>query len=426
MLGKVVGGVLLVALGVLFSGCYDGDGEDDGYGDCCTYYEPYPIPDIPCPNGGDGECRAGSAYRCQGAYLAHDPYGCSSGTECRLVPVEGGHLQPVCSLSAEPCQSVTGTGSECQGNVRVTCEFGYPAIMKACEAPTDRCVVTDATAQDGAICAYDLPCPTALVSACDGNRAYGCDGKGIARSLRDCSALSHHCRETNGHGLCVLSEEGPRPAVFRPLEGGEYQMALTGTPRVIAQVDDFELLETEVTVAQYVACQAAGRCTPPDDACRDELRDLEPWLNGDLPATCVTFEQSAAFCEFMGARLPTDIEWEYALRNGGKDVTFPWGEATPSCEHAVLTQEGGFLWGCMRGEAWPGCSRSGDVTEHGVCDLVGNVEEWVIPVASTIAPEGLRGGTYMDFRPEVSITLGGFDGARLERGFRCARSTASP
>jgi hypothetical protein len=53
------------------------------------------------------------------------------------------------------------------------------------------------------------------------------------------------------------------------------------------------------------------------------------------------------------------------------EASFPWGDDAPSCDHTIIDD------GCGRDEPWPACSREDDVTTQGICDLVGNVLEWV-------------------------------------------------
>lgn len=419
-----MGVVVFMAWGHAASGCtVPGDDSDDCYiqGDCPHDYAndtPYVTPKVPCPNGGDGVCTDdGDARRCEGQYLADSPSGCPAEAPCRLVPTDEGHVQAVCSITEEPCRSVIGDGAECQGNSAVVCLDGYPVGKRDCDA-NERCIVIDSGSTDGARCVLDAECPPEGSTACYDGLVFVCDS-GLSRIVRSCALDSLHCAVENGEGLCALSEQGPRPpGAFRFVPGGELLMARTGNPRVAARVADFEMLEAEVTVGQYAACQEAGRCTPQDEPCRHNVDGGWSSVHADLPARCVSFEQAAAYCAFVDAELPTEIEWEYALRNGGASSLFPWGDAAPTCEHAIVQDLDD---GCDRREPWPACSRQDDVTVHGICDLAGNVSEWVKPVVSSIGPEGQRGFSYREPGDALTSQPVPIERGMIHLGFRCVR-----
>lgn len=85
----------------------------------------------------------------------------------------------------------------------------------------------------------------------------------------------------------------------------------------------FWLDQTEVTRAQYQECVDAGECsaTPASDYSS---------LNAQ-PINRVTWAQAQNFCEWRGARLPTEIEWEWAAR-GPDRLRFPWGDEVTGSE----------------------------------------------------------------------------------------------
>lgn len=114
-------------------------------------------------------------------------------------------------------------------------------------------------------------------------------------------------------------------------------------------VKGFEIAKTPVTNAQYKACVAAGACTAVKACGNTKVGD-------DLPVVCVEWTQAAAFAKWVGGRLPSDSEWEYAARDAGVSAKYPWG-ATPG---KSLT---------------PVCSDA--KTKQGVCDVAGPVAEWV-------------------------------------------------
>ncbi|MDB4997133.1 MAG: hypothetical protein JWM74_4565, partial [Myxococcaceae bacterium] len=101
----------------------------------------------------------------------------------------------------------------------------------------------------------------------------------------------------------------------------------------------------------------------------------------EFPMTCVNWFDAAAFCAFEGKRLPTEIEWEYAVTSRGTEPYFPWFNSddvpVPDCAHAIvdigsLSPNGG---GCQFPRV-VGSAPSG-ASVQGVHDLPGSVFEWV-------------------------------------------------
>jgi len=136
-------------------------------------------------------------------------------------------------------------------------------------------------------------------------------------------------------------------------------------------VPSFELGRTEVTVAQYRTCVDAGKCTEPKTG-----SDYNWGVSGkdDHPINGVTWNQARTFASWSGGRLPSEAEWEYAARSGGKSRTWPWGDAEANCSYAVLADGEN---GCGKHSTWAVCSKSTGNTDQGLCDMVGNVREWV-------------------------------------------------
>ena len=137
----------------------------------------------------------------------------------------------------------------------------------------------------------------------------------------------------------------------------------------------FLLDRTEVTVAAYGRCVAAGACAPAAYPV-DDRRFRRP----DLPVSYVRWEDARAYCEWAGGRLPTEAEWELAARGTGGRL-FPWGNVYNSrlCNHGALAddetdQSDGFAFLAPVGSYPDGA------TPLGVLDLAGNVAEWVADV----------------------------------------------
>jgi formylglycine-generating enzyme required for sulfatase activity len=226
------------------------------------------------------------------------------------------------------------------------------------------------------------------------------------------------------------------------IPGGAFQMGDPGAdewsyeyPVHEVEVEAFEIARTETTVAQYAACVRAIACTPPADNPDSTLDDAEI---GPLPVRSVTWSQAAEFCEWAGGRLPSEAEWEYAARGAGDDVTYPWGEEEPSCDLAIMEN------GCGTGLPWPVCSRPEGNTDQGLCDMAGNVAEWVqdlwhydyegAPADGTAWETGgegdedhvFRGGDYWSSDPEPLTVYARHPWVWDEEttgahGFRCAR-----
>jgi formylglycine-generating enzyme required for sulfatase activity len=85
------------------------------------------------------------------------------------------------------------------------------------------------------------------------------------------------------------------------------------------------------------------------------------------PVTETTWAGALAYCKWRGGRLPTEVEWEAAAR-GSEGRTFPWGEAMPTSELAVIQRR--------TGDTLPVGSRPKGATTSGLLDMAGSLSEW--------------------------------------------------
>lgn len=98
------------------------------------------------------------------------------------------------------------------------------------------------------------------------------------------------------------------------------------------------------------------------------------------PVVSVTWQAAADFCAASGMRLPSEAEWEYVARRGGR--RFPWGDRFPSCQDSVLERKrDSKLSHCVpnEGDVLPDVgSMPNDKSEDGVFDMGGSVMEWTL------------------------------------------------
>jgi formylglycine-generating enzyme required for sulfatase activity len=124
----------------------------------------------------------------------------------------------------------------------------------------------------------------------------------------------------------------------------------------------------EVSNARYALCVAAGACSPPEafTARTRENYYSDPQF-GDYPVVNVNHAQAQAYCAWMGGRLPTEAEWEYAARfNDGR--RYPWGGGEADL--------GLGNFGNPDGDTQPVTSYPIGASALGALNLAGNVWEW--------------------------------------------------
>lgn len=252
---------------------------------------------------------------------------------------------------------------------------------------------------------------------------------------------SHHSEEDSQGGAVESSvpeqplEEELVVIPAGPFIRGTSQGGFDEQPERRIYLDEFSIDRYEVTNAQYAAfVKATGhrKSGPPSRYAKNTGR-----MRGvNQPVVYVSWEDAKAYCEWRGRRLPTEAEWEKAMR-GTDGRLWPWGN---------VEMPGGANWARINDgfevAAPVGRVRS-DASPYGVMDGAGNVMEWVddwyledaYAAASDRNPDSPEYGTYKVLRG-AAYTSSGSDLRITARskmmsdfrdetiGFRCAQSHA--
>ncbi|HOS60838.1 MAG TPA: formylglycine-generating enzyme family protein [Myxococcota bacterium] len=260
----------------------------------------------------------------------------------------------------------TGTDADTDTDADEVCT---PSCGERVCGPDPVCEQSCGQCPEGKTCNSDGQCVAeGCVPACS-PRQCGLDPV-CGTSCGECEAHE----KCNDDGQCIPNDTGIE---WVRIPGGSFNMGSEDgdsdeMPVHIVMVPTFEMGKTQVTVDQYRACVDAGACTAPSTS---------EWCNwgqsdrGKHPINCVDWNQAQAFATWAGGRLPSEAEWEYAARSGGGDCKYPWGDEDATCERAVMNDGSGY--GCGRDSTWPVCSKPSGDTTQGLCDMAGNVWEWV-------------------------------------------------
>jgi formylglycine-generating enzyme required for sulfatase activity len=143
-------------------------------------------------------------------------------------------------------------------------------------------------------------------------------------------------------------------------------------PQLVVDLPAFEIDQIEVTNARYRRCVAVGVCDPAEDPGasypynpsveRSHPSDYatDPSYD-DYPVHGVTWHDAAAYCSWVGKRLPTEAEWEKAAR-GVDGQAYPWGNTWDASRVSLALE--------------PVSSHPSGVSPYGAKDMLDITGEW--------------------------------------------------
>ncbi len=204
-------------------------------------------------------------------------------------------------------------------------------------------------------------------------------------------------------------------------------------PEGMVSLSAFHIDRYEVTNFQYNQFREATGHRKPSPPSR-YARNLGKMRHGNQPVVYVSWGDAAAYCRWKGKRLPTEAEWEKAMR-GTDGRLWPWGNADdPRAANHGRVDDGYEVTA-------PVGKFIKDISPYGVSDGTGNVMEWVADWyrervyrdGTKENPSGpghgvfrvLRGGSYTTSGLDLRITsrskmVPDFRDETI--GFRCAKS----
>lgn len=193
--------------------------------------------------------------------------------------------------------------------------------------------------------------------------------------------------------------------------------ALIGEEGTPLEIDEFEIGVYPVTNAQYYRfVKETGYKPPTEWQDRNELSYESYALKGDHPVVWVSCEDAEAYVNYVGGRLPSFTEWQYAAR-GTDDRLFPWGYEIdkPRCNTTELGAEGTTPVGAFKD----------GISPFGCYDMIGNVWEWTsTPYDDEKAFRVACGGAWYynhDYGTCTSFDFFSTNYAEFVIGFRIAR-----
>lgn len=162
--------------------------------------------------------------------------------------------------------------------------------------------------------------------------------------------------------------KGPEGMVW--IEGGQFEMGTDAAdanseekPAHPVKVDGFWMMDHEISNKEFQAFVQATNYV-------SEAKDTTQKINADdLPAVHISWNDAVSYCAWAGMRLPTEAEWEFAVKgaiqkNATQQISWTGNFSTSAPMPVKSTAPNAYKLYHMAGNVWEWCNDWYDPTYH--------------------------------------------------------------